>query len=764
MKALLLLPFLFLLLHGQAQDGTLDPTFGTGGFVRLAQPIASSGFTSDGKLVGLFVNAAGNSNLIRYNTDGTLDASYGSSGVIHIPGLGYFIKITVLNNSDVLVLREVSNYSPTGRYVSDDFVLSLYSPDGSVRWVTTIPRGDYRVPPGLPIALGLFSDNDKSWFAYRQTKIPGEYLYSTIVIGVLGGAPNLPFSGSPRTPPSGSITPFSITMSQGGKIYVGGTETGYFDNASSITTRLVVQRFNSNGVPDSTYGTNSVVASNLSPGIANLVVQNDGKLLGSLVDQNGSPENKLLRFNADGNVDASFGSNGVVTAPFTINKTIVESDGKILVGGTLNGDFALARYNADGTLDLTFGNGGVTTTDFGGSESITNMRIVGNRLYAYGSSILAAYQLTCTPPTFLNDGTIVANTACGKSEGAIYLVPLSGTAPFQYSINGGATYISSLDKLYGFTGLAAGTYQLRIKDANGCESDVVEKTVSSNCPTTCTPPTFLNDGTIVANTACGKSEGAIYLVPTSGTAPFQYSIDGGQTYISSADKLYGFTGLAAGTYQLRIKDAGGCQSAVIERVVSALDCPTTCTTPPTLLDNGTIIGHATCGKSDGALYLIPTSGTAPFLYSINGGTTYVSGPDAGTSFSGLAAGVYQLRIKDASGCESAVVQKEVLALYGSCAGVAPKNGTSEDVAAGRQASVLAYPNPTKGVFRLQLQHLTGKVQVMVLNSLGAVVEQRRMNVSEGGNIDFNLTGKAKGLYFVRVVSEKGVQVSKVLVQ
>jgi hypothetical protein len=52
----------------------------------------------------------------------------------------------------------------------------------------------------------------------------------------------------------------------------------------------------------------------------------------------------------------------------------------------------------------------------------------------------------------------------------------------------------------------------------------------------------------------------------------------------------------------------------------------------------------------------------------------------------------------------------------------------------------------------------------VLTAQGAVVEQRRMNVSEGGNIDFNLTGKAKGLYFVRVVSEKGVQVSKVLVQ
>jgi hypothetical protein len=379
--------------------------------------------------------------------------------------------------------------------------------------------------------------------------------------------------------------------------------------------------------------------------------------------------------------------------------------------------------------------------------------------------------VTCTPPTFLNNGMIVLDATCGKSDGNISIIPLSGTAPFQYSLDGGKTYVSGPDNGYTFRDLSAGTYQLRLKDAKGCESEVVQRTVNAiGCtvppppppPADCTPPTFLNDGTIVANTTCGKSEGAIYLVPTSGTAPFLYSINGGASYVPSPDAVYGFTGLAAGTYSLRIKDSKGCESAIVTREVKAPDCPTTCTAT-TFLNNGMIVGHATCGASDGSLYLIPTSGTAPFFYSIDGGATYVSGPDGGTSIGNLAPGVYQLRIKDATGCQSDVVQKEVLALYGNCATASAKGGQLP-LAAESSTAILAYPNPTKGVFRLQLSGTTGKVQVQVLNSNGAVVQQKRMNVNEGSTIDFNLSGKAKGLYFVRVVSEHGVQVAKVLVQ
>ncbi|HEU4902532.1 MAG TPA: hypothetical protein VFT06_07055, partial [Flavisolibacter sp.] len=128
----------------------------------------------------------------------------------------------------------------------------------------------------------------------------------------------------------------------------------------------------------------------------------------------------------------------------------------------------------------------------------------------------------CTPPTFLNDLTIVLDASECGNDGNISIIPLSGTAPFMYSIDGGATYVPGGNAGHTFQELAAGTYQLRLKDANGCESAVVTREVRANvypCNTTpCTPPTFLNNSQIVLDASCSGGDGALYIIPTSGTA------------------------------------------------------------------------------------------------------------------------------------------------------------------------------------------------------------------------------------------------------
>jgi uncharacterized delta-60 repeat protein len=85
---------------------------------------------------------------------------------------------------------------------------------------------------------------------------------------------------------------------------------------------------------------------------------------------------KLLRFNADGTPDVTFGSAGVVDVVFnggaldTAMDVGVQADGRIVVVGTTatntvgSDDFALVRYNANGSIDTTFGTGGHVTTDF----------------------------------------------------------------------------------------------------------------------------------------------------------------------------------------------------------------------------------------------------------------------------------------------------------------------------------------------------------------------------------------------------------------
>ncbi|MFC6663578.1 delta-60 repeat domain-containing protein [Deinococcus multiflagellatus] len=89
----------------------------------------------------------------------------------------------------------------------------------------------------------------------------------------------------------------------------------------------------------------------------------------------------LVRYNTDGSLDPTFGSGGkVITAVGPTNSTDdiralqVQSDGKLViagrttnVGGTTTNDIVLVRYNADGTLDPTFGSGGKVITSVGGS-------------------------------------------------------------------------------------------------------------------------------------------------------------------------------------------------------------------------------------------------------------------------------------------------------------------------------------------------------------------------------------------------------------
>jgi uncharacterized delta-60 repeat protein len=119
---------------------------------------------------------------------------------------------------------------------------------------------------------------------------------------------------------------------------------------------------------------------NLSTDIANAVaLQADGKLVvvgTTYTDNDYSDEDfAIARYNPDGSIDTSFGTNGRVTTDFpglaaVASSVLVQPDGKILVAGgafplfTFLGNFELARYNPDGSLDTGFGDGGIVTTVF----------------------------------------------------------------------------------------------------------------------------------------------------------------------------------------------------------------------------------------------------------------------------------------------------------------------------------------------------------------------------------------------------------------
>jgi uncharacterized delta-60 repeat protein len=136
------------------------------------------------------------------------------------------------------------------------------------------------------------------------------------------------------------------------------------------------------GALDPSFGSGGKVAtafgsSNTSK-VAAVAVQPDGKIVAVGYTYDGTRDRfALARYNADGSLDAGFGTSGKVTTSFGANTdddahaVALQPDGKIVVAGTSfdndsgQNSFALARYNADGSLDTNFGSGGLVTTSFG---------------------------------------------------------------------------------------------------------------------------------------------------------------------------------------------------------------------------------------------------------------------------------------------------------------------------------------------------------------------------------------------------------------
>jgi SprB repeat len=215
---------------------------------------------------------------------------------------------------------------------------------------------------------------------------------------------------------------------------------------------------------------------------------------------------------------------------------------------------------------------------------------------------------------------VVVNTAAGQSIGSITATG-SGSTNFTYQLNSGAFQASGA-----FTGLAAGTYTVTAKDADGCTGSG-SFTVSDPC----TIKNITLTGTVV-NAGIGLSNGSIS-VTAGGSTGFTYQLNTGAFQASGT-----FTALAIGTYTITAKDADGCiksQSFTVNDICSA----------KTITVTGTVVNAGpSTGATNGAI-AATASGSTGFTYQLNSGAFQASG-----TFSALAAGTYNITAKDVDGC------------------------------------------------------------------------------------------------------------------
>ena len=154
------------------------------------------------------------------------------------------------------------------------------------------------------------------------------------------------------------------------RILVGGEVT--YRKGNQLFDDFALARYNSNGTLDTTFGSNGTVQTDLGGGqdsygeaVRSILVLDDGRIVAAGQSQTGATGYcfALACYTADGQLDTTFGTAGVVKGPVGTMNDAIWDQGKILAVGGYQGQFVLARYDLNGELDTTF-NGGIVTTSF----------------------------------------------------------------------------------------------------------------------------------------------------------------------------------------------------------------------------------------------------------------------------------------------------------------------------------------------------------------------------------------------------------------
>jgi uncharacterized delta-60 repeat protein len=231
----------------------------------------------------------------------------------------------------------------------------------------------------------------------------------------------------------------AVIVQPDGKILLGGLAR------SSAGDDYAVIRLQANGVIDSSFGSNGEFKFGAPTGGATaMALQADGKIV--LAGGNRQTMD-LVRVNANGTLDTSFGASGRTTLQPTPQDILsgasalaILPNGQILVGGSnyLNSaankwNFAVGRLNVNGSLDTTFGTNGFTTTSFdAGKDSLKSLAVQGDgKILAFGSDVsdvaLARYLPNgALDPTFGTGGTLTADFGGTNDKAAGVVIQKDG--------------------------------------------------------------------------------------------------------------------------------------------------------------------------------------------------------------------------------------------------------------------------------------------------------------------------------------------------
>ena len=355
----------------------LDESFGTAGKATMAAfggDRSAMAIQPDGKIVmvgGTFASFV----LARFNANGSVDTSFGNAGKVSTTMLPTqqqeALGVAIQPDGKIVVVGYTA--IPAG---PSTFALARYLPSGEL---------DASFGDGGKITSGV-SGRAFAVAIQRSPEIrivvAGDELEGgdiAVARYTEDGRLDSTFSGDGQLVTNvagrGDIATNVVLQPDGAIVVSGGN--------SEAQSNSAVVRYLPDGSLDASFGTGGVLplpGKRVGEGLA---LQHDGKIVLVGNADGASPAAPLfsvMRLNADGTTDNSFGTAGTVNTSITTRgdeafSVALQPDRKIVVAGRgsrqTNSNFAVARYNTNGTLDTTFGNGnGFLTFDFFGFSDI----------------------------------------------------------------------------------------------------------------------------------------------------------------------------------------------------------------------------------------------------------------------------------------------------------------------------------------------------------------------------------------------------------
>ena len=326
----------------------------------------------DGKIIAagnaLNNNLNNNFAIAKFNTDGTLDNSFGNKGRVTTD---FFhgsdeAHCVLLQPDNKLVVAGIAQYS--SGFPWQRFALARYNADGSLDK----------------------SFNNDGKIAKELSDYHLNYSYSAII-------------------------------QDDGKIVEIGSSYIFAGQPPAIANNFALMRIRTNGSIDSSFGRNGYTftsfGSNYFATATSSATQSDGKIIVAGVEYDNTPIYKVVvtRYTRNGRLDSSFGTNGSVITNFDAgsafaNGVVIQPDDKILIAGyTENPDASLvARFTKNGKVDSSFSNGGYSVVTNGGNYYAITLQTDG-KIVTVGKGTIAR---------FLNDipkENLIANNALDVS-------------------------------------------------------------------------------------------------------------------------------------------------------------------------------------------------------------------------------------------------------------------------------------------------------------------------------------------------------------